>query len=64
MGLPRIYEYKSDDGTTFWSFKLTSGKITPPTRLTLKSRLGFHLVNFIVWLRKEGRIKSEGTVQR
>lgn len=62
--LPRIYEYTSDDGTSYWSFRLSPGKFTVPTRLKLKSRLGVHLVNFIGWLRKEGRVRSEGTVTK
>lgn len=64
MALPRIYEYTADDGTRYWSFKLSKGQITPPTRLKIKSRLGFHLVSFIAWLRREGRITSEGTVEK
>jgi hypothetical protein len=62
MGLPRIYEYKADDGTAYWSFHRSPGKVTPPTRLQLKSRLGEHLVNFIARLRREGRLKTDGTV--
>lgn len=64
MRLPRIYEYTADDGTTYWSFKLSANKITPPTRLEVKSRLGIHLVNFIRWLRNEGQIRSEGTIDQ
>jgi len=64
MALPRVYEYRADDGTSYWSFKLSPSQITPPTRLKLKSRLGVHLVNFISWLRKEGRITSEGIVKK
>jgi hypothetical protein len=62
MGLPRIYEYKAEDGTTYWTFKLIQGKITPPTRLEVQSRLGIHLINFLVWLRAEGRRRSEGNI--
>lgn len=51
----RIYKYTSQDGTVFYSFSRKAKIITPSQTLTLESRLGTHLENFIPQLRQESR---------
>lgn len=59
MALPRIYEYTDNDGNVYWSFNRSPTQFVPPTRLVLASRLGVHLINFLGWLRSEGRKREE-----
>ncbi len=49
----RIYEYTDPNGVVFYSFHRTANFINPPKRLTLKSRIGEHLTNFLSRVRKE-----------
>ena len=50
--LPRVYEYKSSDGTTYWSFKKHKKTVSPPTRLILQDRVGMLYIRFINYLRE------------
>jgi len=50
--LPRVYEYKSSDGTVYWSFKKQMKTISPPTRLILQDRVGMLYIRFINYLRE------------
>lgn len=49
----RVYEYTDGDGVVYYSFHRTANLVNPPKRLTLKSRIGEHLMNFVSRLRKE-----------
>ena len=57
----RMYEYVADDGTVFYSFHRFPSKVMPPIRLYLQSRLGTHLANFLVKLRRRGEELTRGT---
>ena len=50
----RVYEYVDSEGVVYYSFHRSKNRNLPPKRLVLKSRLGEHLVNFLVRLRQEG----------
>jgi hypothetical protein len=50
----RVYEYQTEDGTVFYSFHRYPSRIMPPMRLYLESRLGKHLNNFLVEMRRRG----------
>lgn len=50
--LPRIYEYKSSDGTTYWSFKKQKARVSHPTQLVLQDRVGMLYIRFINYLRE------------
>jgi len=49
----RVYEYTDPDGRVYWSLYRSENIVNPPKRLTLKSRIGEHLTNFLARLRKE-----------
>lgn len=55
----RVYEYTTDDGTVFWSFTKLPKMISPPTRLTLRKKVGTHLINFLVKLRQRGELLQQ-----
>jgi len=48
----RVYEYTGDDGATYWSLTKKKMIVSPPLRLTLKSRIGVHVINFVARLRR------------
>jgi len=50
----RVYEYVAEDGTVFYSFTRMPTKVVPAQRLYLQSRLGVHLLNFLVDMRRKG----------
>lgn len=50
----RVYEYVDSEGVVYYSFHRSKNRNLPPKRLILKSRLGEHLINFLVRLRLEG----------
>lgn len=57
----RVYEYTGSDGATYYSFTRQPDTVSPPIRLRLKSKLGTHLVNFLVKLRRLGvELDNEG----
>ena len=56
----RIYEYTAEDGTQFWTFTKYPQTIIAQKRLTLQSRIGTHLVNYLNWLRVTGLSLSNG----
>ena len=58
----RVYEYVGNDGTRFFSFTKYVRTVSPPMTLTLRSRIGKHLINFLTELRHMGRNieKNEG----
>lgn len=57
----RVYEYEGSDGATYYSFTRQEATVSPPIRLRLKSKLGTHLVNFLVKLRRLGtELDGEG----
>lgn len=47
----RVYEYHDDDGVVYYSFTRSQTSISPMKRLHLQSRLGTHVINFLVKLR-------------
>jgi len=49
----RIYEYTDAEGIVYYSFHRTANFVNPPKRLTLKSRIGEHLTNFLARLRRD-----------
>jgi len=49
----RVYEYVDEQGVVFWSFNRLPSKVSKTRRLTLKSRVGSHLINHLVELRRE-----------
>ena len=56
----RVYEYKDDDGNTYWSFTMHRPTVSPPKRLILQSRVGTHLINFLAFMRRRGEeLKAE-----
>lgn len=50
----RVYEYEDANGVVYYSFTKADSTLSPPVRLRLKSRIGTHLVNFLVRLRRLG----------
>lgn len=50
----RVYEYEDTNGVVYYSFIRHDATLSPPIRLRLRSRIGTHLVNFMVKLRREG----------
>ena len=48
----RVYEYLDDDGVTYYSFTRATAIISPPIRLTLQGRVGTHIIQFLVRLRR------------
>jgi hypothetical protein len=50
----RVYEYEGSDGATYYSFTRQPNMLSPPVKLRLKSKLGTHLTNFLVKLRRLG----------
>lgn len=58
----RVYEYTDPDGVVYYSFYRTTNMVNPPKRLTLKSRIGEHLMNFMSRLRKEYGAADKGDV--
>lgn len=47
----RVYEYHDDEGNVYYSFSKAPSSISPTKRLYLQSRLGTHVINFLVKLR-------------
>ena len=56
----RVYEYEGTDGAIYYSFTQQSDSLSPPVRLRLKSRLGTHLINFLVKMRRLGDTLDDG----
>ncbi len=56
----RVYEYTDPDGVVFYSFHRTANIVNPPKRLTLKSRIGEHLMLFLARVRKEYGAADKG----
>ena len=50
----RVYEYVDNDGVVYYSFTRHPVKISLVKRLTLSSRLGVHISNHILMLRRLG----------
>lgn len=50
----RVYEYEGSDGVIYYSFNRQTTTFSDPVRLKIKSRIGTHLVNFLVRLRRLG----------
>ena len=48
----RVYEYVDGEGNIYYSFYKSPAIISPPTRLKLRDRVGTHLINFLVGLRR------------
>jgi len=48
----RVYEYRDDEGVVYYSFTKSQNIISPPKRLKLQGRVGVHLVQFLVRLRR------------
>jgi hypothetical protein len=48
----RVYEYQDDEGITYYSFTRSQDIISPPKRLKLQGRVGTHLIQFLVRLRR------------
>lgn len=49
----RIYTYQDVDGVEYYSFTKLPSTISPPVRLILQDRLGTHIINFLVDLRRK-----------
>ena len=58
----RVYEYTDPSGVVYYSFHRTANLVNPPKRLTLKSRIGEHLMNFLARVRKEHGASDKGDV--
>lgn len=56
----RVYTYVANDGTVFYSFTRYPTKVVPIQRLYLQSRLGTHLLNFLVRVRHRGESLARG----
>ena len=58
----RVYTYVGDDGTVYYSFTKHPSTITHIRRVTLQSRIGDHLYNFLFKMRHlgEGIARGEG----
>ena len=48
----RVYEYVSDDGTTYWSFTRSDRLVSPQQRLVLQNRMGIPVINYANHLRQ------------
>ena len=48
----RVYEYRDDEGVIYYSFSKAPNIISPPKRLKMKGRIGTHLGQFLVRLRR------------
>lgn len=57
----RVYEYVDDEGHAYYSFYRHPHNVTEPRRLFLVSRVGVHIINFIVALKRryEGKKPNE-----
>jgi len=53
----RVYTYVGQDGTVYYSFTRKPKVVTPSQVLTLESRLGIHLENFVPKLRQLSRLR-------
>ena len=51
----RVYEYRSDDGTVYWTFNKYVRTVLPHQNLRLQSRVGKHLINYLNELRLIGQ---------
>jgi len=51
----RVYKYTGQDGVVYYSFTRRPKLISTSQTLTLESRIGTHLENFIPKFRAEGR---------
>lgn len=51
----RVYEYVDTNGIVYYSFTKHEATLSNPIRLRLKSKIGVHLVNFLVKLRQAGK---------
>ena len=49
----RVYEYLGSNGVTYWSFSKQPTMMSDPIRLVLRHRIGKHIVNFLVDMRKK-----------
>jgi hypothetical protein len=56
----RVYEYVTEEGIKVYSFERLPSKVSPPTRLILKSRIGTHIQNFVIDLRRKGKELARG----
>jgi len=52
----RVYEYEDPNGVIYYSFTKHPDTLSPPIRLRLKSKIGTHLMNFLVRLRRLGDV--------
>ena len=52
----RVYEYVDSDGITYYSFTRRPNTLTTAVQLRLVSKLGTHLLNFLVKLRRLGDV--------
>jgi len=50
----RVYEYEDEQGNVYYSFTRSVGRITSPTRLFLRDRIGTALPIFLSETRKRG----------
>jgi hypothetical protein len=51
----RMYEYRTEDGMVLYSFDRLQSTVSAPTRLILKGRIGTHIQNFVIDLRRKGK---------
>lgn len=56
----RLYEYETDDGMILYSFDRLQSTVSSPTRLVLQGRIGTHVQNFVIDLRRKGKELSSG----
>jgi len=52
----RVYEYVDDDGVVYYSFTRSQNIISPPVRLRLQGRVGTHVIQFLVRLRRMSQV--------
>lgn len=55
----RVYEYVDEDGNIYYSFYRHPHKVTEPKRLFLVSRVGTHILNFIIALKRRFEGKNQ-----
>jgi len=48
----RVYEYQDDEGVVYYSFTKAQNIISPPKRFKMRTRIGTHLNQFLVKLRR------------
>ena len=60
----RIYEYRDEDGNTYWSFHKQITTVSSPRRLVLQQRIGIHLLNFLAFVRERGNLLTERYLNR